>query len=82
MACESRELGGLGVKDIRLFNYALLEKWIWRLKTDKSVLWKEILDSKYGGWRSLRNQDKKYKESQRWRDLKKVWNSKINIQLS
>jgi len=29
--CESREAGGLGIKDIRTFNEALLGKWIWRM---------------------------------------------------
>ena len=52
--CESRKVGGLGILDLRVFNTALLGKWIWRLRTDKDGLWKEVLESKYGGWRSLR----------------------------
>jgi len=31
----------------------LLGKWIWRLGMDKGDLWKEVLDSKYGGRRSF-----------------------------
>jgi len=34
----------------------LLGKWMWRLGTDKGGLWKEVIDSKYGGWRSLREE--------------------------
>jgi len=52
--CEPREIVGLSIKDLRIFNLALLGKWNWRSRTDKSGLWKEILESKYGGWRSLR----------------------------
>jgi len=33
--CEPRDVGGLGIVDIRNFNLALLGKWIWRLGTDK-----------------------------------------------
>jgi len=29
--CEPKEEGGLGIKDTRLFNDALLRKWIWHL---------------------------------------------------
>jgi len=29
--CEPKEKRGLGVIDIRMFNYAILGKWIWRL---------------------------------------------------
>ena len=54
---------------------ALLGKWIWRRGTDRGGLWKEILDSKYGGWRSLREESKSNRGSLWWKDLKKVWNS-------
>jgi len=73
--CKPRELGGLGVIDLKLFNLALLGKWIWRLGTDKGGLWKEILISKYGGWRSLRGEGKSSKCSLWWKDLKEVWAS-------
>ena len=33
----------------------------------------EVMDSKYGGWRKLRRAVSRYKESNWWKDLKKVW---------
>jgi len=54
--CEPKEAGGIVMIDIRLFNIALLGKWIWRLGYEKTGLWKEVLESKYGGWRELRSQ--------------------------
>jgi len=53
--CATREDGELGVRDLKLFNIVLLSKWIWRLKTDINGLWKEILESKYRGWRELKS---------------------------
>ncbi|XP_068472346.1 uncharacterized protein [Phaseolus vulgaris] len=50
-------------------------KWIWRLGTDKGGLWKEILVSKYGGWRNLREVGKIRKGSLWWKDLMEVWAS-------
>ena len=47
--CKPRKFGGLGVIDVRLFNLALLGKWIWRMGSTERGLWKEILESKYGG---------------------------------
>ena len=73
--CESRDYGGLGIIDLRKFNLALLGKWIWRLGTNKGGLWKEIFVSKYGGWRSLREEGKTSKGSLWWKDLKEVWAS-------
>ena len=73
--CKSHELGGLGVIDLKLFNLALLGKWIWRLGTDKGGLWKEILISKYGGWRSLRGEGKSSRCSFWWKELEEVWAS-------
>ena len=71
--CQSKDKGGLGVIDIEKFNLALLGKWIWRLKSEEGSLWKDIIESKYGGWRGLRSQDQSCKESMWWRDLRKVW---------
>jgi len=73
--CESRDDGGLGIIDLRVFNLALLGKWIWRLGTDKGGLWKEILVSKYGGWRSLRGEGNFKRGFLWWKDLKEVWAS-------
>ena len=45
--CKSQEEGGLGVKDVRKFNRALLAKWKWRFMSEEKGKWKEILVSKY-----------------------------------
>ena len=46
--CKAKEEGGLGLTDIRNFNYALLAKWRWRWLSDEGGKWKELLESKYG----------------------------------
>jgi len=51
----------------------LLGKWIWCLGSDKGGLLKEILESKYEGWRSLQEKITNVKDSSWWRDLKGVW---------
>jgi len=71
--CQPKDKGGLGVIDIEKFNLALLGKWIWRLKSEERSFWKDILVSKYGGWRGLKSQGQIRKESLWWRDLRKVW---------
>jgi len=47
--CKSKGERWLGVIDIRLFNIALLEKWVWCLETVNDGLLKEIIESKYEG---------------------------------
>ncbi|PNY15940.1 ribonuclease H [Trifolium pratense] len=47
--CKPKNLGGLGVRDIRAVNIiSLLAKWWWRLLEDDNALWKEVLKNKYG----------------------------------
>jgi len=72
--CDLKDKGGLGVIDIRKFKLALLGKWIWRPKFEKRSLWKDILDSKYSGWKGLRSHIQNSKESVWWWDIRKVWN--------
>jgi len=74
--CNSKDAGGLGIINVRSFNLALLGKWICRLNSDKGGLWREVIESKYGGWRGLRElQNDNNKVSLWWRDLVKVWSS-------
>ena len=46
--CKPLEEGGLGIKDVRNINNALLTKWKWRLMNDEKGKWKDILVSRYG----------------------------------
>ncbi|MCI12202.1 putative non-LTR retroelement reverse transcriptase, partial [Trifolium medium] len=42
------EYGGLGVRQLREFNLALLGKWCWRLLVDREGLWYRVLAARYG----------------------------------
>jgi hypothetical protein len=46
--CKAKERGGLGVRDLRAFNIALLGKWWWRIRNEKESLWYKVLEQKYG----------------------------------
>lgn len=46
--CKDKSEGGLGLKNLKAFNYALLEKWLWRLRTEDDSLWVKFLQEKYG----------------------------------
>ena len=47
-------MGGLGIRNLRRFNQALSEKWLWRYRTEKEHLWRRFIEAKYGneweGW--------------------------------
>jgi len=68
--CQKKEKGGLGIKDIKSFNMALLGKCKWRLGTEKTGLWKDIIDSMYRSWRNLNDAQCPRGKSLWWRDLK------------
>ncbi|GKV36397.1 hypothetical protein SLEP1_g44538 [Rubroshorea leprosula] len=46
--CDKKEEGGLGVKDLRKFNLALMGKWWGRLAKIKEGLWKNVVKERYG----------------------------------
>jgi len=69
--CKLKEEGGLELKDIRKFNFALLAKWRWRFMSQDKGKWKEVLESKYGVELACPHVPVKY-QSWWWRDLVKV----------
>ncbi|GKV32081.1 hypothetical protein SLEP1_g40712 [Rubroshorea leprosula] len=46
--CRKKEFGGLGVKDLRKFNLALMGKWWGRLVKGEEGLWWKVIKGKYG----------------------------------
>lgn len=46
--CLPKDGGGLGVKNLELFNLALLYKWRWRCIHDINGSWRELLTFRYG----------------------------------
>ncbi|GAU27776.1 hypothetical protein TSUD_215870 [Trifolium subterraneum] len=46
--CLPKNRGGLGVKNLELFNIALLSKWKWRLLDEGDTIWAGLLRFRYG----------------------------------
>ena len=46
--------GGLGIRCLRRFNFAILAKWLWRYSLENDALWRRVIRAKYGnewgGW--------------------------------
>lgn len=51
--CKPKEEGGLGVKNIELFNVALLAKWKWRILSEEDAPWWDLLSHRYGDLKSI-----------------------------
>lgn len=55
--CSLISEGGLGIRNLLVFNRALLGKWMWCYGIERDALWRIVVDSKYdslwGGWCSI-----------------------------
>lgn len=45
--CTALYLGGLGVRNLILFNRARLAKWLWHYATKREVSWRAMMEAKY-----------------------------------
>ena len=46
--CSPIASGGVGIRKVRLFNKALLGKWLWRFGMERAALWRQVIEVKYG----------------------------------
>jgi hypothetical protein len=71
--CLSKAQGGLGVKNLTLFNKALLCKWKWRFLTEDEAIWVDLLRFRYGHLPSIlltgNVSSNNVKSSLWWRDI-------------
>jgi len=48
VVCKLKSEGGLGVRDLRQVNLALLAKWRWRFLQGDEGIWRDIILAWYG----------------------------------
>ena len=46
--CKPLQVRGLGIRRLGSFNSALLGKWLWRYGMETDVLWRRVIEVKYG----------------------------------
>lgn len=51
--CRPKSKGGLGVKNLKLFNISLLWKWWWKLEAENGP-WQDLAKAKYQIKRGVR----------------------------
>jgi hypothetical protein len=76
-ALRSLREGGLGIRNLRAFNRALLDKWLWRFGSERDAWWRVMVDFKYGslwgGWCSL--EPTCAFRVRVWKNFRKCWDS-------
>jgi hypothetical protein len=46
--CSLISKGGLEIRNLRVFNCALLGKWLWCFGSERDAWWRVVVDCKYG----------------------------------
>lgn len=67
--CQEEDKGGLGIKDLKRFNKALLQKLVWQLATEQDRVWVAIIKAKYFPQESFWGAEDKRGTSNLWKAL-------------
>jgi hypothetical protein len=66
--CTAKDIGGLGILNLRWMNISLVTKWLWKLEKEDG-LWQTIVKEKYMKGKPLSVLKKKQGDSQFWRGI-------------
>ena len=73
--CKDKRHGELGLRHLKVFNHALLGKWLWRFPLERKSFWRKVIVGKFGeeegGW-TTRVVRESYGMGL-WKDIKKGW---------
>ncbi|WMV46335.1 hypothetical protein MTR67_039720 [Solanum verrucosum] len=82
---QSKKVGDLGIRNLKLQNRSLLMKWLWRFASQEQALWKETIKARFG----MENKWTTYMPTQPygtgvWRSIRSQWikfanNCKIKV---
>jgi hypothetical protein len=79
VVCKSRKEGGLGVRHVKFFNWALMGKWMWRALHSPNMPWVKILAAKYGDLRAfIHSESVDQKSSLWWKDLVDILHKQVH----
>ncbi|CAJ2638086.1 unnamed protein product [Trifolium pratense] len=77
--CRPKDQGGLGIRNVHLYNKSLLMKVAWNMLASPSAFWVQVLKSKYKcGTDSIPNVNPKQNFSITWRGILAVWKDVVS----
>jgi hypothetical protein len=75
--CTPVKEGGLGIRNLIVFNRALLGKWLWRYGVERDAWWRVVVEARYGslwgGWCSL--ESRAAYGVGLWKNIRKGWDT-------
>lgn len=83
--CQHKENGGLGIRDLGLFNKALMLKIVWQVAANEDKLWVQIMRAKYfprGGFWGVKNSNGSSKLWKSIQELKEIFRDQIRWSIS
>lgn len=71
--CQPKYQGGLGIRKLEVTNQIALARLCWRMLSNLSHVWSQVLTAKYGGLSDLQHLCCRAASSHTWRSIRKGW---------